>query len=562
MYVRGWWTGGGDAVELVIEVLFALVFLRALTSYVAHRDPVQRDLMLVFSAMALLTALWVVRLFVPHPPRLFTIGPSVLLLAQPYLTLRLVAHLRPVPRWLLGTALVCWAASCVPILSFTVAPHWTVIPIIVPYVVIEIVAAGYFVAEARRRQGAPRVRFLCAMAGTILFAVALSVASSSSAHPAAARTVRTWALSIALISALGYLLAFLPPRWLRGVWAAQTALAVGRELLDAPATELPEETWARYARVVARISGVDGVLVAIRRDAGVEVVARCGPAPVASVRCSAAGLDDLVRRHQPVPLAEMAEAFIGTPPGTRLLTAVPLPSTGPGHGTLILFHRYRMLFDEDDVRLLGGLGAQAAILAERGVARQTQVRLAADLSASVRALSAASQAKSDFLSAMSHELRTPLNAIIGFSELMRGEQPDGDRRRVPAEWIEHIYGSGRHLLGLINDVLDLAKVEAGKVDLAIEDLDLTPVVEETVAALRPLADRKNLALTVGALAPVVRADAVRLRQVLNNLLSNAIKFTPDGGSVTVEAREAGDEVAISVTDTGVGIAPADQERVF
>src|SRR5579859_2421191 len=148
MYVRGWFTGGGDAVELVIEMLFALVFLRALASYVAHRDPVQRDLMLVFSAMAVLTALWVVRLFVPHPPRPITVGPSMLLLAQPYLTLRLVAQLRRVPRWLRTTALVVWVVSCVPILVFPVTPQWAVIPIIGPYVLIEVIAAGYFVAEA------------------------------------------------------------------------------------------------------------------------------------------------------------------------------------------------------------------------------------------------------------------------------------------------------------------------------------------------------------------------------------------------------------------------------
>ena len=99
-----------------------------------------------------------------------------------------------------------------------------------------------------------------------------------------------------------------------------------------------------------------------------------------------------------------------------------------------------------------------------------QRRLAAELSASVEALTRASQAKSDFLANMSHELRTPLNAIIGFSDLMRLEEPDGDRRRVPAEWIEHIHTSGRHLLGLINDILDLSKVEAGRLDLRLEPL--------------------------------------------------------------------------------------------
>ena len=105
-----------------------------------------------------------------------------------------------------------------------------------------------------------------------------------------------------------------------------------------------------------------------------------------------------------------------------------------------------------------------------------QRRMATELSASVEALTRASQAKSAFLANMSHELRTPLNAIIGFSDLMRLEEPDGDRRRVPAEWVEHIHTSGRHLLGLINDILDLAKVEAGRLELRLAPLRIDTAV--------------------------------------------------------------------------------------
>jgi DNA-binding response OmpR family regulator/anti-sigma regulatory factor (Ser/Thr protein kinase) len=163
---------------------------------------------------------------------------------------------------------------------------------------------------------------------------------------------------------------------------------------------------------------------------------------------------------------------------------------------------------------------------------------------------------------MSHELRTPLNAIIGFSELMGLEEMIADRRLVPDEWINNVHSSGRHLLGLINDVLDLAKVEAGRIDLRLEPLDVGGAVAEAVAPLSPLVAAKQLRLTLAAPPEMVTADRLRLRQMLNNLLSNAIKFTPPNGSIYVSAHREGVETHLSVADTGPGIDPADQQRVF
>jgi signal transduction histidine kinase/CheY-like chemotaxis protein len=549
----------------LIEALFVLVFIRTLVAYLARRDPLQRDVMLVFSAMAVLFVTALVRKFVPSAPVLFDTLASALLLAQPLLTLRLVGRLRRVLRWLLAGAFLGWAVSSGLLVPYGAKlPPPAVLGVVAVFVGTELVAAGYFLAEGARRSGAPRVRLYSAATGTTLFAVAIAVAGSAAGHPGAANTARLWGQTIALFSAAGYALAFVPPGWLRAWWSAASALSFGRQLLDAPVTEAPEETWRRYAGLVARVAGADGVLVLMSDGTAVGTVARYGTVEATPVDFPAAALDRLIGRRQPMPVRELGGELGRVDAGARIrfVTAVPLRTPGTARGALIVLHRYRVLFDEDDVRLLGELGAQAAILAERGTARQIQERLAADLSASVRALSAANQAKTDFLAAMSHELRTPLNAIIGFSELMRGEQPDGDHRRVPADWVEHVFVSGKHLLGLINDVLDLAKVEAGRVDLALDGLDLPLIVEETVASLQPLAERKRLDLRAGPVPPTVWADPGRLRQILNNLLSNAIKFTPEGGRVTVEAEQRGDRVAISVADNGVGIAPADQHRVF
>jgi CheY-like chemotaxis protein/nitrogen-specific signal transduction histidine kinase len=205
--------------------------------------------------------------------------------------------------------------------------------------------------------------------------------------------------------------------------------------------------------------------------------------------------------------------------------------------------------------LIGLLAGQAAALAEREQLFAEQTRLA-------ERLFAASQAKSDFIASMSHELRTPLSAILGFSELMRSEPLRSDGRLVPDEWIEHIHNGGQHLLALINDVLDLAKVEAGRLELDRMPFDLRGLVTETMAGLRPLAERKHLALSSEIDVVRFAADRGRVRQVLYNLLSNAIKFTPTGGAISIGAALDQGAVLLSVADTGPGITPEDQAVIF
>ena len=180
-----------------------------------------------------------------------------------------------------------------------------------------------------------------------------------------------------------------------------------------------------------------------------------------------------------------------------------------------------------------------------------------------RALEAASRHKSEFLATMSHELRTPLNAIIGFSEVLR-ERMFGELNERQAEYLEDIHTSGRHLLALIDDTLDLAKVEAGRVELQLEEVDVRECLETGLMMVRERASRRGVRLELvvdPALGPVV-ADGRRLRQVLFNLLSNAVRFTPEGGLVEASAVRRDREVKISVRDTGPGIAPEDQERIF
>jgi signal transduction histidine kinase len=174
-----------------------------------------------------------------------------------------------------------------------------------------------------------------------------------------------------------------------------------------------------------------------------------------------------------------------------------------------------------------------------------------------------SRHKSEFLANMSHELRTPLNAILGFAQVLR-ERMFGDINEKQEEYLDDILASGNHLLSLINDVLDLSKVEAGQVALERAPFSLRDVLEQGVVVVREQAsnDGVTIALTADPAADVVEGDARRIQQVIFNLLSNAVKFTPVGGSVDVTTARANGEVRVEVADTGPGIAPEERERLF
>ena len=173
-----------------------------------------------------------------------------------------------------------------------------------------------------------------------------------------------------------------------------------------------------------------------------------------------------------------------------------------------------------------------------------------------------SKFKDQFLSTMSHELRTPLNAVLGFSDLLADERygPLNDRQQ---RYVTHIHTGGKHLLKLISDILDLSKIEAGRMELCHEDVTVASAFAEVISALYPLAEKKSQALLQQVSANLhVRADAMRFKQMLMNLAGNAIKFTPEGGRIELAARQVDDQVRVEVRDNGPGIPPEQQQRIF
>ena len=554
-----------DAITLGIEVVFFLTFVLALADYARKRDLLSLDVVLVFSTTVVFflldlasrvgTALgWGA---VPAQANLLA---AAWLLAGPLLTLRLASRLGPVPRVVLAGATVAFA---LPVLAFVLISFYgATIPlplallIVAVFVSTDLAAAGYLLRHRRRRTGSARMRLFIAAVSTLAFAVAIFAAGVATARPESAGVSGIVSRLMVLGAAAGYLLAFFPPAALRRSWQVGTAYRFSQDLLDSSPSMPTGKLWGRFAVSVATITGSEGVLI-FREDGDdtPTLLASAWPEVAARARFDQ---DELAR------LAALAwSRRPGTPvSGPRLLrghdgryvTAVAARTT-VGPVALVLASRYQSLFAADDCDVLVSLAREVALLADRRTQLTEQERLTAALSKSLAA-------KSDFLASMSHELRTPLTAIIGFSDLMRGEPAAGGRADVPEEWIEHIHRSGKHLLALVNDVLDLSKVEAGRLELELTAFDVKAAIAESIAGLRPLADKKNLNLTTDVEPGTVVADRGRFRQILYNLLSNAIKYTPDGGDVAVHAQITPDGAIVSVADSGIGISEDDLPHLF
>jgi signal transduction histidine kinase len=200
---------------------------------------------------------------------------------------------------------------------------------------------------------------------------------------------------------------------------------------------------------------------------------------------------------------------------------------------------------------------------ELGVLAANVNRMNDELGLLYEQLETVSKHKSEFLANMSHELRTPLNAIIGFSEVLQ-QQMFGELNEQQLGYVDDVLVAGRHLLSLINDILDLAKVEAGRIELELSDVSLPQTLQSGLTMHGEGATRGGitLGLSIDPQEIVIQADERKLRQVIFNLLSNAVKFTPPGGRVDVSARQIDGQVDVSVADTGAGIAPEDQELIF
>jgi signal transduction histidine kinase len=549
---------------LVIALLFVLLFAHALITYRRGGDPLAGEVSLLFGAFLGIFLSSVSRAVRPNedPPLVLSAIAAALILVVPLATLRLVSRFRTLPPWLMPAAVLLYVAVTLPVIVLIEReelPSSVVWFALAGFVVTEAVAAYYFFAEARDRVGAARLRLGIAGLATALFAVALL----------AARVVGSLPVPqvLALLSAIGYVAAFMPPRRMLAASTMAAAHRYGRRLLTGQAQPTPEEVWRRFAAAVRELTESDAVVVLTRTGNG------------QTTTTAAAGLD-LNGHHvkEPVDFELMnrlsrqrrvnpecpVESSLAAKADAEYATVVPLPPPYSGmraHSAMLLSRR-RSLFSGDDLEVIRDLGAQAALLAGRAEAAYEQRRLTAELGETVEALHVASKAKTDLLARVSHEFRTPLTAIIGYSALLRRSLEGGGDPMLAHTGPDRIHTAGLHLLEMVEEVLDLAQMDAGHLDLKVEDVSLAELVARTVDELRPLATGKRIDLRSDVPPGNVPVDPTRMRQILYNLLSNAVKFTPVGGTVSVVAEMDDDKVRLSVVDDGIGIPFEDQPRIF
>jgi len=264
-----------------------------------------------------------------------------------------------------------------------------------------------------------------------------------------------------------------------------------------------------------------------------------------------------VHVHDVLSDAEYAGQAAARTGGWRTVLAVPLLREGSPIGVVVLFRSQVRPFTAKQIELLETFADQAVIAIEN-------VRLFDEIQDKSRQLAEASQHKSQFLANMSHELRTPLNAIIGVTEMLR---EDADALKQDTEPLDRVLGAARHLLALINDILDLSKIEAGRMELHLETFALVPIIQDVAKTIEPMATKNGNRLVIDCTADLgtIHADQTRFRQSLLNLTSNANKFT-EKGTITIaahEERENGrDWITLAVADTGIGMTPEQMGKLF
>jgi len=538
---------GAELVRLVTNVLFLVVFVGALRTALRERSRTSVDATILFGALAFVIAQsQIAALLGAQLPAAFGLVSAALLLALPYLQLRLVddfAGVRPlVLRACLAGFIAGIAAIAIGLLKLVVLP--AALPVIVVLAVLYFVgfcayAGVVLIREAREAKGVARNRMVAAACGALALSLTLIVALTSTIVGPTASSVASMVLALA--SAVGYVVAFAPPVLLKRAWR-EPALRSFLTRAAAISPHDPPETILHGLEVAiaraapghaARIAVVDETTAALAIGDDKELLS------------SAEVMAGVIETQTP--------RFVRTAAGAIL--AAPITGRGRRIGVLAVMGRRAPLFASDDLDLVQLLAEQAAIVLDGA-------RLYGDLASVNRDLSEATKVKSEFLANMSHELRTPLNAILGFSGLL-SEQLADSMNEKQKRFLRNIQEAGDHLLDLINDVLDLSKVEAGRLDLRPEIVTLDALLEPVSAAARTAAQAKGVLFTIETPeAPSLFVDPTRVRQVLFNLVSNAVKFTSGGGHVTLRTLVQDRDLRFEVADTGIGIPKSATGRMF
>jgi len=464
-----------------------------------------------------------------------------------YALLRYRDILIPLPRrWHVVAAVSLAAASVLLLAAQAVgASRDVVLGIAVAWILIWCACVGepivrfWLVARRLPAVQAWRLRSLSLGFGGLVVVLLLAVSIGVFVRQVAVQV----AIEFAVLAIVPLLYAsFSPPAWLRRQWRAEEEEGLRAFMEELLLTENRDSFADRALEWAMRLGG-----------------------GASAVLYDATGKPGTSRGIDPAQLVELSGRLRELPEGVSRLTlggdetsAIRLPVRGLStSGTVVILSGpFTPGFGSDEMTRIEQVVSSFVTAIDRR-------HLIAQLEQSNAALLEANRHKSVFLANMSHELRTPLNAIIGFSELLTDARDGQFDEATRTRFLSQILTSGKHLLGLINDILDLSKVEAGQMELRLQTVSIADVVDQVVKTVEPLVGKKNIQLQAQVDgAGEVLADAGKLKQMLLNLVSNAIKFTPEGGSVSLAASRLKDTVEISVTDTGIGIAQADQRQIF
>ncbi len=474
----------------------------------------------------------------------------VLFAGSAYALLRYRAALIPIGRgWHLAAAGLLGVATAV-YLAATIAAApaavllWSAVSLLAAWatVVLESIVRFWLVARGLPAVQRWRLRSLslgfAGIVAVLLLAIGVVGAGRTSLDPTVQLVIQ---LAVLAVVPLLYV-SFSPPAWLRREWRSEEEEGL-RAFMEGLLVEDDVATLNQGAVAwAARLTGA-GAAVSFDHEHRVRGAVGVDGAALAVLQRLLPELHDRVERHD-----------LGG--GATTLAAMQIAAPEGPNRLVLIAGPFSPAFGPDELSRV----QQFMTAVTAGIDRK---RLVEKLRTANAQLKEASEHKSVFLANMSHELRTPLNAIIGFSELMLDAKESQFDDATQRRFLSQVHTSGKHLLGLINDILDLSKVEAGQMELRLQTVEVAQVVEQVVDTIEPLASQKSIRVVAEvAGAGAITADAGKLRQMLLNLVSNAIKFTPDGGSVTVTAGRDASGLRIAVADTGIGISKEDQAKIF
>jgi signal transduction histidine kinase len=573
-----------DLLTYAVQGLFVLVSLITLVEYFRRGGRTRLLLALMLGSVALST------LAVPAAKLLGLAGDvpgrvsGVFLLAQPFILFILAGELRHLPRWSIPATLIWYACSAV--LSFFFSPPLPLsvtLFVVLYFAVVEIWAAIVFLQGSRQSRGVTRWRLVMAFAGSASLGLIIVFAGLGTIAPRLMTVGQSALLAVAILCALAYFSAFATPLWLQRIWQAPEIISFTEKLSEVPAgLQIEKMVQPLLRSALLLVVNSAGAGFARSRGGSAFDTHMIGRAEADASTSGFTGPDGdafarVMERGEPAVvdfrLTEMEMLrTIAKDRGAQTGYLVPLTGKVRKWGVLIVLLRNQPFFQQADTYLLTMMARNMAHVLEYAELLSRERDLARELEHARAQAESANHAKSDFLANMSHELRTPLNSIIGFSEIL-SDLTLGELNPKQQRYVGNILGSGRHLLQLINDILDLSKIEAGRVTLEYSDLDIAKTVEEVVDIVRPLAARKEIILNVQIEEglPTLNADRAKFRQVLYNLLSNAIKFTRPQGTITLTSGLRGEGTAgqtgapslfLEVRDTGIGIKAEDMGRLF